>query len=65
MDSVWATFLFAILGEVDSATFYAGGSATIVCFLLVTSIVNVIMLNVLIAIVGQAQASDSPSPIRP
>lgn len=53
--SMWATFLFTILGDFDGATFYNGGPGMIVCFVLVTFLTNIIMLNVLIAIVSQAQ----------
>jgi hypothetical protein len=53
--SLWATFLLTILGDFDSETFFQGGWTTIISFLLITAIVNIIMLNVLIAIVGQAQ----------
>jgi hypothetical protein len=53
--SLWATFLFTILGDFNSDTFWEGGVTTIISFLLITTIVNIIMLNVLIAIVGQAQ----------
>lgn len=53
--SIWATFLFTILGDFDSSLFYNGGAAMITCFVLVTIITNIIMLNVLIAIVSQAQ----------
>ena len=53
--SMWATFLFTILGDFDATTYYDGGPGMIVCFVLVTFITNIIMLNVLIAIVSQAQ----------
>ena len=53
--SLWATFLLTILGDFDPDIFFQGGWTTIISFLLITAIVNIIMLNVLIAIVGQAQ----------
>ena len=43
--SMWATFLFTILGDFDPATYYNGGPGMIVCFVLVTFITNIIMLK--------------------
>ena len=54
MNSIWTSFLFAILGEFNPELFWAGGVAVIVVFVLVTLLVNVVMLNILIAIVSDA-----------
>ncbi len=54
MNSIWTSFRFTILGEFDPELFSAGGVAVIVIFVLVTLLVNVVMLNILIAIVSDA-----------
>eukprot|EP01052_Picozoa_sp_SAG31_P024753 SAG31_NODE_2127_length_6390_cov_3.714036_4_plen_282_part_00 len=53
--SLWATFLFAVMGDFDGDDFYEAGWAAVTSFVLITLSLNIIMLNVLIAIVGQAQ----------
>ena len=40
--SLWATFLLAILGDFNPDIFWEGGVATIVSFVLITTIVNII-----------------------
>ena len=54
MTSIWRSFLFATLGDFDPEIFWAGGFATIVFFVAITLLMNVVMLNVLIAIVSDA-----------
>lgn len=54
MNSIWTSFRFTILGEFDPELFSAGGVAVVVVFVLVTLLVNVVMLNILIAIVSDA-----------
>ena len=54
MNSIWTSFLFAILGEFNPELFWAGGVAVMVVFVLATLLVNVVMLNILIAIVSDA-----------
>jgi hypothetical protein len=40
--SLWATFLLAILGDFSPDIFWEGGVATIISFVLITAIVNII-----------------------
>jgi hypothetical protein len=54
MTSVWSSFVFTIMGEFNPEEIWAGGFATILFFVMITLLVNVVMLNILIAIVSDA-----------
>lgn len=54
-ESLWNSMLMADLGDNAAGVEHSSASGLVVCFFLLTLIVNVIMMNVLIAIVSQTQ----------
>ena len=55
-ESLWDSLMMAVLGDNSGlAVEHSSTQGLIVCFILLTLIVNVIMMNVLIAIVSQTQ----------
>jgi hypothetical protein len=56
LESLWDSLMMAVLGDNGGlGVEHSSTKGLIVCFLLLTLIVNVIMMNVLIAIVSQTQ----------